>query len=287
MNPFLDWSFKYLFGTERSKSNLIGLLNLILMPEHEIVEVEFLNNESIASAPDLKGCIFDLHCRDEKGDRYLIEMQNQSVTDIRERIIYYTCRMIDRMGERGREWNYINIKRVYSICLMNFTCEASPTLRRDIQLYDINEKTVFSDKINIILLQLPCLSAVNINDCRAYYEYLLYLLKEMQKNMKSIDQLKKEVAETQLPEATKNLFYKVLDTADVASLSEADRMRYESDLKNYRDTMSCIAFAKMTGKEKGKEEGKIEVAKSMKSKGLDISLIAECTGLSSEQIENL
>ena len=30
MNPFVDWSFKYLFGTERSKKNLIGFLNLLL-----------------------------------------------------------------------------------------------------------------------------------------------------------------------------------------------------------------------------------------------------------------
>ena len=34
MNPFLDWSFKYLFGTERSKENLLGFLNLLLMPQY-------------------------------------------------------------------------------------------------------------------------------------------------------------------------------------------------------------------------------------------------------------
>ena len=31
INPFVDWSFKYLFGTERSKGNLIGFLNLMIM----------------------------------------------------------------------------------------------------------------------------------------------------------------------------------------------------------------------------------------------------------------
>ena len=74
----------------------------------------------------------------------------------------------------------------------------------------------------------------------------------MQNGMKPVEQLKKEVAETKLPQATKELFYKVLDTADESRLSETQRMRYESDLKNYMDTMSCIEFAEIKGKAEGR-----------------------------------
>ena len=95
----------------------------------------------------------------------------------------------------------------------------------------------------------------------------------MHKGMNTIEELKQEVAQTALPEETKELFYKVLDTADVASLSEQDRIRYESDLKNYRDTMSCIEFAEF----KGRKEGKIEAAAKMKGKGLSLEDIVECT----------
>ena len=133
----------------------------------------------------------------------------------------------------------------------------------------------------------------------------------MQGDMKTVEQLKQEVAQTQLPQGTKELFYRVLDTADVESLSENERMRYESDLKNYMDTMSCIEFATLTGRAEGLAEGKAEglaqgkiegkaeglaegmaqekasIAKSMKAKGLDIALIAECTGLTVEEIEKL
>ena len=38
--------------------------------------------------------------------------------------------------------------------------------------------------------------------------------------MKTVDQLKQDVADTQLPQATKELFYKVLDTADFGSMPE-------------------------------------------------------------------
>ena len=121
----------------------------------------------------------------------------------------------------------------------------------------------------------------------------------MQKGMKTIEQLKQEVAATKLPQETKDLFYKVLDTADISTLSEKDQLRYESDLKNYMDTMSCIEFATIKGREEGLAEGHekglaegkssatIEIAKSMKAGGMTIAMISKFTGLSSEEIEAL
>ncbi len=287
MNPFLDWSFKYLFATEGSKANLIGILNVLLSPEPEIVEVDIMNSESIPVSQELKGCVFDILCKDEAGDLYLIELQNQQMMNEADRIIYYTCRLIDRMGKRGKEWDYTQIKRVYSICLMNFTYEETPVLRRDVVLYDIIGKKPFSDKLNIILLQIPCLKATSIHDCSLKYEFFVYLLKEMNKGMKTIDELKQEVAETGLSESTKEIFYKVLDTADVASLSEQDRMQYESDLKSYRDTMGCIKFAEMRGEKDGRMNEKLDIARNMKAKGCSTDLIASCTGLSDAEISEL
>lgn len=295
MRPLLDWSFKYLFGTEESKPNLIGFLNLMLNPKALIIDVQFMNNESLPVSAEHKGCVFDILCKDTNEDRFLIEIQTAQAVNIVDRIIYYTCRLIDRMGKKGSEWDYKDIKKVYSICLMNFTFEQNPKLRRDIQLCDIEELSVFSDKLNIILLQLPCLKAESILECNANYEFLLYLLKQMQSNMKTVEQLKKEVADTRLPQGTKDLFYKVLDTADLASLTDKERMRYESDLKNYMDTMSCIEFAENRGRTEGREEGRVEgriegkteVAKALKNKGVDMELICQTTGLSIEQIEKL
>ena len=105
----------------------------------------------------------------------------------------------------------------------------------------------------------------------------------MKRNMKTIDELKAEVASTQLPQATKELFYKVLDTADIATLSGPELMRYESDLKNYMDTMGCIRYAE----KRGKAEGKAEVARSMKQAGMSVEMIAKYTGLDAQVIENM
>ena len=87
LNPFVDWSFKYLFGTEQSKPNLMGFLNLLLMPQSPIVEIEYLNSESLPEEKTIKGCVFDILCKDKNGERYLIEMQNNQVGNIVERIV--------------------------------------------------------------------------------------------------------------------------------------------------------------------------------------------------------
>ncbi len=295
LNPFVDWSFKHLFGTEQSKPNLMGFLNLLLMPQSPIVEIEYLNSESLPEEKTIKGCVFDILCKDKNGERYLIEMQNNQVGNIVERIVYYGCRLIDQMGRRGKEWHYGYIKRVYVICLMNFTYEESPKLRRDIQLCDIETNQQFSDKLNIIMLQLPCLKAQSLGECNEYYQKLLFLLQQMTTGMRTIEELKAEVAATQLPQETKEVFYQVLDTADEASLSEKERMRYESNLKAYRDTMSCIKFAEAKGEAKGEEIGRaegrakrnLEIARSMKSEGIDINVISRCTNLSAEEIDLL
>ena len=113
MRPLLDWSFKYLFGTEESKPNLIGFLNLMLNPKALIIDVQFMNNESLPVSAEHKGCVFDILCKDTNEDRFLIEIQTAQAVNIVDRIIYYTCRLIDRMGKKGSEWDYKDIKKVY------------------------------------------------------------------------------------------------------------------------------------------------------------------------------
>ena len=308
MNPFVDWSFKHLFGTERNKRNLIGLLNMILEGEldSKIVEIHYLNNESISSEEDGRECVFDILCEDETENRFLIEVQNAGISYIRNRMLYYTCRLIDQMGKVGNDWNY-NIDKVYSICLMNFTYEQQPTLRRDFLMCEPNTENILTDRIHIIMLQLPCLQVKSIDECAELYEKLLFLLLEMKGGMKTIEELKREVYEHGLNEEIRETFLSVLDEADLASLSKENKAKYEAKLKSYRDNRACLDYAIENGIlqgiakgeaigmekgiekgiEKGREESKHEIAKSMKLEGVSVDLIVRCTGLSVAEVNKL
>jgi hypothetical protein len=75
------------------------------------------------------------------------------------------------------------------------------------------------------------------------------------------------------------LFYRIIDTAEVAALSEQDRIRFEAEWKGYLDTMSCLEMA---------EERRVKnVAKSMKTDGVDYAVISKYTNLTIAEIDKL
>lgn len=151
IDPFNDWSFKFIFGREETK------------------DITYINTESNADDPDGKRCVVDVLCEDLSGDKFLVEMQYARMTNIRKRIIYYTCRLIDEMGRKGNDWNY-ELQRVYTICLIDFNYADNPVLRNDIMLIDAETGELFSDRLCITTLQIPCLKAKTPKNCRESYE---------------------------------------------------------------------------------------------------------------------
>lgn len=56
--------------------------------------------------------------------------------------------------------------------------------------------------------------------------------------------------------ASKTVFSKLLEVADVASLSREDRLRYDEALKHYRDYHNCLDYAEEKGIQKGMQKGR-------------------------------
>ena len=72
-----------------------------------------------------------------------------------------------------------------------------------------------------------------------------------------------------------------------ASMDEEVIGLYDKELHLEKLRLSELKEAKEKGIEKGIEQEKIDIAKNMLSKNIDISVISECTGLSKEEIEKL
>ena len=81
----------------------------------------------------------------------------------------------------------------------------------------------------------------------------------------------------------KAIFDKLERLASQANLTEEERARLEEDWKNYNDYFNTIDFAKKEGELKKN----LENAKGFKEAGTPIAIIAQVTGLSIEEIENL
>ena len=196
----------------------------------------------------------------------------------KKRSIYYLSRSIVAQGERGSEWNY-DIKAVYLVAFLNFKLsDISEDFRTDVALMDMKHRTVFSDKVRLIYLQLPYFTK-EADDCENVLERFIYVLKHM-------DALKR------MPWMLQDqVFKKLSEIAEVASLSKEEREQYDESLRHYRDTLVVMEGQYQEGEKKGRAEGRAEeklaIAKKMKSMGLSVEDISKAVDLSMEDIEKL
>lgn len=154
--------------------------------------------------------------------------------------------------------------------------------RTDVILADRDTGRMFSDKIRQVYLELPWFTK-EADDCETDFECWLYLLKHM------------DTLERMPFKARKAVFDKLLEVADVANLSKDERILYDEALKRYRDYKNTIDYAEEKGLEKGirigEAKGKAEeqrlIAANLKKQGINIETIAQCTGVSVEEIEEL
>ena len=91
-----------------------------------------------------------------------------------------------------------------------------------------------------------------------------------------------------MPWAAKDsVFHKLAEIAEVSNMSKEERIKYDSALRHYRDTISVLQGAEDKGWAKGAEETNIKNALTMKRLGISRDIIMQVTELSSEKIDSL
>ncbi len=77
------------------------------------------------------------------------------------------------------------------------------------------------------------------------------------------------------------------DELDRFNWNEKDLVAYEERIMDLRKEEAILEYRLDLATEKGKKEGKIEVAKAMLANNVDVNTIVKCTGLSISEIEEL
>jgi predicted transposase/invertase (TIGR01784 family) len=274
VNPFTDVGFKIIFGQEFSKPQLLDFLNTLLENERNITDLTFLDKEQTAIYDGDRSPIYDILCETDGGEKIIVEMQNREHPNFKERMLYYASEAITRQGEMGSVWTY-DIKAVYMIAFANFTLNGfEGRLRIDVGLTDLQQGNVFTDKMRMICLQMPCFTK-DREECDNHFERWIYILK----NMEILDRM---------PWAAQNaVFQRLADIAEVSKLNKEERLEYDHALKRYRDTMNAMTSAEQKGRAEGRLETLKENARRMKADGMPLELIAKYTDLSISEVETL
>ena len=268
INPFTDFGFKKLFGTEFNKVLLIDFLNQVLGDREQIQDLTYLNTENLGNTKTDRKAIFDLYCENERGAKFIIELQNVKQQYFKDRSIFYSTFPIQSQAPKGREWNYY-LKAVYTIGILNFSFpDKSEQERylREVQLIDKVTQEVFYDKLTFIYLEMPKFRKTE-DELVSQFDKWMFVLKNLHRLQDRPVKLQEKV------------FEKLFLEAEIAKLKPEDMKAYEESLKVYRDNYSIIETAK--------KDRDIEIAKAMKEYGDPIEKISAITGLTKEQIEKL
>ncbi|MCA0426393.1 MAG: Rpn family recombination-promoting nuclease/putative transposase [Bacteroidetes bacterium] len=273
LNPFTDFGFKKIFVEEASKPLLIDFLNALLPLNDQIVDLTFKNNEQLGNTDLDRKAIYDIYCENQKGEKFIVELQKAKQNFFKERTIYYSTFPIREQAEKG-EWNY-NLKAVYCIGILDFTFDdyenepEKSEVMHTIKLKNQNGKT-FYEKLTYIYLEMPNFS-LGENQLKSRLDKWLYFIKNLE-DFQSIPQIFSD-----------EVFHQAFEKAELAKFGQAELASYENSLKVYRDLKGVID----TAFDEGKLEGKLEMARVMKAAGEPAEKIAKYTGLSMNELEKL
>ena len=276
INPYTDYGFKYLFGTEPNKDITLELVNALLQGKEVIKSLTLLPAEQLGDTEEDRRSVFDIYCENEKGDKIIIEMQKADQPWFKDRSVYYSSFPIRSQGEKGK-WLF-GLKAVYTIGILNFVFDDDKDdteyYHHIVQLMDVEKKEVFYDKLTYIYLEMPKFRKTE-DELVTMADKWLYALKYLPELLERPKALQERI------------FSKFFEVAEVAALSKEEYAKYWESEKIFYDNVGAF----MAAQAKGRAEGAIETnrvnAKKMKAKGYAIDEITEITGLTAEEIAQL
>lgn len=296
-----DWAMKRLL---RDKANYVVLEGFLSVLLGESVHIKtFLESEGNQQEVNDKYNRVDILCEDSHGDLIIIEIQNERAYSYFHRMLYGTSKVITEYIELGKDYDHV--RKVYSVNIVYFLLGQGND-------YVYHGKTEFrgihtNDILQLSKRQMEMFHGKEAGD--VFPEYYVLKVNDFDKTAKTpldewISFLKTGDIDDRytaqgLPEARERL--------RIDSLSDADRRAYYRELENRmaeKDVLSSAyidghadghADGRADGHAKGLEEGrkeghqeeKLTIARNMKGKLMDNSLIAEVTGLSFQEIESL
>lgn len=285
LNPKIDLVFKKLFGSEDNKDILLSLINAILSPNEQLVSLTLKNPYNVSDYAEGKLSILDIKAQAEDGRLLDIEMQIRGSRYYGKRALFYWAKMfgsqLDYALEESEEQDnllevgYSDLKKCIVISLMDFNFFDDKRYHRFYTLKDgvTHERHVDLDYLDLYFIELKKYRGKLENVKTTLERWITFLNNAHKYDSKK---LPKELAEIkEIRKASQKL--------DAMYLDEQERRYYEAQQKFWLDQNTLIKEAV----EQAELKSRVEIAKKMLKRGMTTEIIAEDTGLTVEQIEQL
>lgn len=273
-NPTNDIAFKKIFGDENKTQVLISFLNSILdfRDEKTIKSVTIANPYQVPKIKELKNTILDIKATNQDGEQFIVEMQVEKDKEFAKRSLYYTSKSYVEQIDKGE--NYKELQKVYFIGILNFAIlDTSEYISRHLILDEKTLKQEVGD-FEFTFIELKKFK-LKLNECDTIAKKWIFFIQ----NASSFDMIPKEYAD--IAE-----FKEAFEIAKQYNWSKKEMEVYDWHFKQEWKRLSVIETAFDDGKDKGREERSLEIAKNLLDI-LDDKTIALKTGLDIDKIAKL
>ena len=280
-----DWAMKRLLRDKANFGVLEGFLTTLLGKKIKIQKL--LESESNQADEDDKQDRVDVLAEDDKGELYLIEVQNESELAYFQRMLFGTSKLVTEYINHGE--NYEHVRKVYSVNIVYFNLGGGTDI-----LY--HGKTEFRGIHNGELLSLSPFQQQKFNvDAVSdlYPEYFILKVNDFNKWSKvPLEQWIYFLNTSEIPhDATAPGLAEARKKLQIDRMTPAERNAYYRHLDNVVILKDNISTARGEGRMEGRAEGRTEAlketARKMKQSGMDVKLIMQFTGLKAEEITSL
>lgn len=285
IDPYTDFGFKKLFGTELNKDLLISFLNALFNDSTmQIKDVQYLNSEHLGDGYGDRRAVFDVYCMTEDGGRFIVEMQKAEQVYFKDRSIYYATYPIREQAPKGT-WDY-RLENVYTVGLLNFTFPEdeypADSFVHEVKLKDVEDNHIFYDKLTFFYLEMPKFNKRE-DELVTMFDKWMFALRNLSRLMDRPQALQERV------------FKRLFDQAEIASFTPQERREYQESVKDYWDYYSTMTTAHQKGRAEGLSEGeakgraeeRLSNARSLLSNGVPMDVIVKSLGLAPKEIAAL
>ena len=300
-----DWAIKRLLRQKANFDVLEGFLTVFLGEKITIIDI--LESEGNQQSADDKFNRVDIKARNSKDEIIIVEIQNTRELYYLERVLYGVAKAITEHISLGEQ--YHKVKKIYSISILYFDIGKGSDYLYHGQNHFIGVHTGDELQVNVkeqgaIKTRMPA---------EIFPEYILIRVNEFDKvAVTPLEEWMKYLKDGIIrPDTTAPGLKEAHEKLKYYSMTPQERHAYDEHLSAVMIQNDVLDTAKLEGRIEGRAEGhaeglaeglaegrvkgltegrvkeKLENAKRMKDKGCAIDFIAEITGLSLVEIEQL
>ena len=287
-NSLNDYFVRYFFTDKGGEKVLLDFINAVMISANmkTFKAVEILNPFNLKKNYSDKETIVDVKCITKNGTVVIIEVQLSGNSRFPERILYYWSTNYSKLLKKGE--GYEDLTPVISINLLNFNLNKKDSnVHSCYMIYDTKNKRLLTDHLQIHIIELKKFKFKDKSLTKDLNYWLgFFTTKNMEEYMSEIVK-EKPIME----EAHKRYNNFIRSRLMMSEYEKKEIYQYDKQIMLKDERREGIKEGMKKGKLEGLKEGRISeqisMAKSMKTKNLDINLISEITGLTIDEIKKL